>query len=209
MAQGQVAAGQMPWIEDKMPSELARGLNGPHRAYWAGFLKAKFDVNNFFAYYRAGRALEPGEPWKWENAAKNQNSILYKTRMGKFGRIAGAWETIYQPDGALGIPRRATRQRYPVPLPPNDPRKKASLDSRGRASSRRIQALMQAKGIDIQVKRILGAGGNGVALLCDAASQARGRRGREFVLKADIRGNSMREEKDYMMVCQDASSTRE
>lgn len=206
---GAAAISGLPWVQRPKPLSLEQALEGPDADYWHDFMDAKSETNNFFAYYRAGRSSERGEPWKLSNAVRNPASILYRTMAEKFGRIAGPWENIYRPDGPLGVPRRATQSRYPPRLPSNDPRVRARLDSKGRASSRRIQDLMNERGINIQIKKILGAGGNGVALLCDGPSETPGQRGGNCVLKAHIRGGSMRSEKELMMVCQDAPSSNE
>lgn len=198
----------VPWGARQPPRELLQGLNGDDADYWHDFLDERFELNNYFAYYRAGRSGEKGEPWKLENALKNPDSILYRDLLENFGRIAGSWENIYRPDrypGVPGVPRQAVQKEYPPRRPTNDPRRKAKLVARGGAAGRRIEESMKSRGIDIRIKRILGAGGNGVALLCDGSSDVPDVRGKRFVLKAEINNGDMSEEKDLMMVCLIAS----
>lgn len=59
--------------------------------------------------------------------------------------------------------------------------------------------------VDVRIRKILGAGGAGVALLCDAASPDPGIRAKNFVLKVDQHSKAgtpgITMEKECHMVC--------
>lgn len=185
----------MAGIQPQYPS-LADRLAGPERALWLAFVELKFQTNNFFAYYRAGRSGEPGEPWSLANAMRDPTAILCALEdPTNRPQKPTPWEGIY------GLDPKA-RKRSPRPFMRPEPRGPgpSRLDLAGDESARNLQAEFKLKDTSIRVLRILGAGGNGIALLCDAESTTRGVRAKKFVLKTTMRGSSMRAEKAYMTV---------
>lgn len=160
--------------------------------YWNTFEIAKFNVNNYFAHYRRGLSRSIGQPWRFEMAAGNPERQLYRHHLQN-RRIRGPWENI-----CLEIPAQQTggRQRF-RPLSSGSPR-----GVRGLEQARSLQQTIDKNGFPFRVIKILGAGGNGVAVLCDTADIAQGGGARKrFVVKMGLDGAApMGVEKLHMMV---------
>lgn len=186
-------ANSVPTMPAAAPAALADPTASGSRS-WDDFFKKKFEVNNFFAYYRVGRSMEPGEPWSYANALRDPASIQLRYH-SEFRRLWGPFENIYFAGGPRPPP---TWQQY---TPPRRNRR-AKLDRIGMQSAITIQANFTRGKTSLRVRKILGAGGNGLALLCDAESAVANVRAKPFVLKAHLRGGDMREEKIYMKASQ-------
>lgn len=161
--------------------------------YWDTFEVAKFNVNNYFAYYRRGLFRAIGEPWRFENAANNPARQLYRHHL-HFRRIRGLWENIYRESPPE---RDGGRQRFRA-LSLGHPR-----DGRAHDQARMLQQAIDANRFPFRVLKTLGAGGNGVAVLCDTDDVARGGGARKrFVVKMILEGAApMDVEKLHMLVC--------
>lgn len=165
---------------------------------WNDFLAKKFSLNNYFAYYRAGLDRDPREPWATAYASQNPDSILYKD-LHNYRRIRDPWENVYNLAGSE-IQQREAPIFYTAARA-GDERRQVAINQRGAQGVTRAQwFLAQASQTNIRILRVLGAGGFGVALLCQADHFIPGLTERPFVLKADIQGESMRLEKAYTRV---------
>lgn len=181
----------VPWRQATVPRSRRIDLffGRTTQQYWDLFDATKFEVNNYFAHYRAGYASVPGKLWNLQNAARDPASVLYDT-YGTFRRIRGPWTQIYD---SIDVQVRGGRRRFR-----NTPSAGAWRSPRVISMARRIQRLIDKSGFPIRVLKILGNGTYGVALLCDTPSGGRRKR---FVLKAELDGQqSMGEEKRHMLV---------
>lgn len=161
--------------------------------YWNTFEIAKFKVNDYFAHYRRGLSRAIGQPWRFEMAAGDPERQLYRHHLQN-RRIRGPWENIYLET----LPQEfGGRQRF-RPVSSGSPR-----GERGLEQARSLQQAIDRNGFPFRVIKILGAGGNGVAVLCDTADVAQGGGARKrFVVKMGLDGAApMGVEKHHMMVC--------
>lgn len=181
--------------EDSVPWRQASrrmSMDGRRQDYWNNFELVKFNVNNYFAHYRRGLSRVTGQPWRYEVAAEDPARQLYRHHFQN-RRIRGPWENVYletPPQQAGG------RQRFRR-LPSGSPRNGRVLEQ-----ARSLQQAIDRNGFPFRVIKILGAGGNGVAVLCDTADVAQGGRARKrFVVKMGLDGAApMTAEKHHMMV---------
>lgn len=191
----------LPWVQQVASPGIRQIMNagGQNASFWSRFIIKKFEVNNFFAYYRAGLGNDPQKPWLHTNSIQNPRSVLYRD-VSKYRRVLPPWENIDRADSSVvqRAPQRWRRYRAPPPSSGRQPTW-LSAERKGGASAKNYQDLFASKGADINIKKILGAGGNGVALLCDAPTATPGRR-KKFVLKASLRGQDMTKEKMYVTV---------
>lgn len=169
-------------------------MDDPRQAnYWDTFEIAKFNVNNYYAYYRRGLARAIGDPWRFENAARKPSRQLYRHHL-QARRIRGLWENIYRES----LPERDGGRLRFRPVTPGHPR-----DGRAHDQARMLQQTIDANAFPFRVLKTLGAGGNGVAVLCDTDDVAQGGGARKrFVVKMILDGAApMDVEKRHMLVC--------
>lgn len=178
----------LPWISGRVPYEIEEGVSGYGEEppdYWLTFLQARFEANNYFAQWRAGRRprLDDRRPWTLEFAQQNPEFAMLPTT--SFRRWQGPWENIYLPV-APGFEAQAPVQEPIDPDAAIPGNRAATLQEIGGAMARQVRSYFtdNAK-VDVRIRKILGAGGAGVALLCDAASADPATRAKKFVLKVD------------------------
>lgn len=99
-------------------------------------------------------------------------------------------DSIYGSD--LRVKKR--RPRGPSRVCNRAARARRNWDCIGGESARSLQTQFRAREYQYQVMRILGAGGNWLALLCDADSRSEGVEKKKFLLQNTVRAYSMRQE---------------
>lgn len=180
--------------EDNVPWRFASArmsIGDDSDYFWKSFKQAKYEVNHYFAHYRRGyRSAD--QPWKYAKAAQDPGSRLFR-HAKQFRRIRGSWENIYQ----VAPPRRAGGM-----IAFNRIRISSPQRTDGEFGVNRMQDIFDHNRVPFRALKLLGAGGNGVAILCDTHDPDLGVEiRRRFVVKVVLRGeDSMEEEKGHMMV---------
>lgn len=169
----------VPWVQKSSGHGVVRG--DPD---WEDFLDLKFRMNEFFARHRQGLSIfDPSEA---------AGAPFFMNRF-QFKRIMPPWENIYAADVPYNRPLMNRR-------PPGQAHNNAKQFSR--RDIFKLHSNLWKAGCKFYILRVLAAGGNGVALLCELDGQGAGPNGdRKFVIKADLRGMpTLGPEKELMLV---------
>ena len=159
------------------------------------FEKQKWLTNDYFAYYRRGLDddVALNNPFaKWTMAAVYADYHLAPDpRLRMPGPPRGRWDDIYRlqaVSGSDGEAKVSDIRRFDPPAatnatPASDPMRGQEVDVA------RVQGSSVVKGVPFTVKRVLGKGSFGLALLCESEEPSlRARARRRFCLKFDLRG---------------------
>lgn len=176
-------------------SDGRRIVDGPRPL--TDFEVEKWALNDYFAYYRSGndegRSMNDGHA-PWQVARYYSDYHLAPDPRQKASRPK-KWNDIYKQQTPSSLTIHTDTRHYPaapqsIPfLSPNQ------LPDPLRGEAERVTQIQVHSisnfGIPISIKRVLGKGGMGLAMLCTSSCPARGAP-REFCLKADLSNSEFR-----------------
>lgn len=151
----------------------------------------KWALNDYFGYYRSGndegRCLNDGHaPWQ---TARYFPGYHVAPDPRQLPARPKEWNDIYKQQTSSSLETHTDTSRYPAAQQPTTLLSPDEEPDPMRGEMARVTQLqsdsIQNSDIPIEIKRVLGKGGMGLALLCTSSSPARGGP-REFCLKVDL-----------------------
>lgn len=166
---------------------------GKSKILWplTDFEVKKWALNDYFGYYRSGndegRSMNDGHaPWQ---TAKYFPGYHVAPDPRQLPARPKEWNDIYKQQTSSNLNIHTDTSRYPAAPQPTIMLSPDEVPDPMRGETARVTQIQSSSirnfDIPVNIKRVLGKGGMGLALLCTSSSPAQGGP-REFCLKADL-----------------------